>query len=426
LRRPSAPSSNLWQHTGGEPIGAAALEGDAVADVIIIGGGFTGCSAALHLAQSGASVVLLEAGAVGDGGSGRNVGLVNAGLWLEPEKVEAILGPSNGGRLNDILAGGPDLVFSLIESHGIACEAVRAGTLHCAHSRAGLANLRERLRQYQARRWPVRLLTAEETRAKTGTPVFHGALLDTRAGTIQPLAYARGLARAAIEAGARLHERSAVRTVAYEAGLWRALTTTATVTARALLLATNAYHRPLTGLAAPCYTAIDYFQVATAPFTDAQPAKILPEGQGCWDTATVMSSFRRDRAGRLILGGMGSLGRSGRAANLAWARRKLALLFPEAASSTFEHGWHGRISMTADHIPKVLRLGPGAVSIYGYSGRGIAPGTVFGRAIAAFLASGDESVLPLSLLSGYSEGFTRLKALYYAAGATAFHLVDAR
>lgn len=418
--------SNLWRHTAGAPLDAAPLAGEVAADAVIIGGGFTGCSAALHLTGAGARVVLLEAGAIGDGGSGRNVGLVNAGLWLEPEKVEAALGVAVGARLNALLAAGPDLVFSLIEKHGMECEAVRAGTLHCAHSPSGLANLRERLRQYQARGWPVRLLSEAETRAKTGTEVFHGALLDSRAGTIQPLGYARGLARAAMAAGASIHEQTPATAIAWESGRWHVTTSNGRITADALLLATNAYHAPLPGAKAPCYMPLYWFQFATAPLDEALRERILPERQGCWDTAKVMSSFRLDAAGRLIVGAVGSLDGVGLRIHRAWARRKLSALFPEAASAPFEHGWHGRIAMTADHIPKIVRLGPRAIGIHGYSGRGIAPGTVFGKAAADFLLSGAESKLPLPALDRYGERLTEARSICNHLGILTFHVMDGR
>jgi glycine/D-amino acid oxidase-like deaminating enzyme len=417
---------NLWHDTAGPALALAPPDGDASADVVIIGGGFTGCSAALHLAEAGASVVLLEAEEIGFGASGRNVGLVNAGLWLPPDSIESDLGSEAGGRLNAVLAAGPDLVFQLIERHAIACEAMRVGTLHCAHSAGGLANLRERLLQYQARGWPVRLLSAEETRAKIGNGQFPGALHDARAGTIQPLAYARGLARTAIVAGARLHENSPALRVDYEGDAWHVVTSAGRVTANALLLATGAYHIAAAGTPAPRYTPVHYFQFATTPLSQALRKKILPEGQGCWDTATVMSSFRLDGAGRLLLGAVGSLESAGRALHRGWARRKLAALFPESAGQPFAGAWHGRIAMTADHIPKILRVGPRAIGIHGYSGRGIAPGTVFGKAAAAFLAGDDESALPLPLLDGYSEKLTCAKAVYYEAGAAAFHFIDSR
>jgi glycine/D-amino acid oxidase-like deaminating enzyme len=418
--------SNLWAKTAGTELGLSPLADDASADVVVIGGGFTGCTAALHLAEAGASVVLLEAETIGHGASGRNVGLVNAGLWLPPDTVETTLGAEVGARLNAVLADGPDLVYALAEKHGIACEAVRSGTLHCAHSKGGLDGLKERLRQSQARGWPVRLLSAEETAAKTGTGLYHGALLDTRAGTIQPLAYARGLARAAIAAGARLHEKTAALRIAHDGGRWRVTTPGGAVTAGALLLATGAYHMAAKGAPRPRYTPMNYFQFATVPLPAAALAEILPERQGCWDTGLVMSSFRLDAAGRLLIGAGGSLAGPARAVNREWARRKLAKLFPRVAALPFREGWWGRIEMTSDHTPKIVAFGPRAIAIHGYSGRGIAPGTVFGKAAASYLTSGDESALPLPLLGGYSEMLTSLKAAYFETGACAYHLVDSQ
>ncbi|HKJ60501.1 MAG TPA: FAD-dependent oxidoreductase, partial [Hyphomicrobiales bacterium] len=199
---------NLWQETAEEQARYAPLEGDVATDLVIIGGGFTGCSAALHAAGEGAAVRLIEAETIGYGGSGRNVGLVNAGLWMPPEEVVATIGKAAGDRLNTLLAGAPDLVFSLIGQHGIACKAKRAGTLHCAHSPAGFRNLQDRYRQQKALNAPVSLLDAEKTAERTGSPAFYGSLHDARAGTIQPLDYCRGLARAAVEAGAFLNEHS--------------------------------------------------------------------------------------------------------------------------------------------------------------------------------------------------------------------------
>lgn len=420
------PNGNLWRETAGQPLDAAPLTGDAEADVAIIGGGFTGCSAALHLAEAGQSVRLLEAETIGHGGSGRNVGLVNAGLWLEPEKVQAALGPALGRPLNEALAAGPDLVFGLIERFGIDCEAVRNGTLHCAHSPKAVEGLRERLRQFLDQGAPADLLDAAATAEKTGTDVFHGALWDRRAGTIQPLAYCRGLARAALSQGAVIHEVSPVLRIAREGGFWQVETAEGRVRAGALLMAVNAYGQPVAGVAEPAYVPLHYFQIATRPLSDNLRRTILPEFQGCWDTATVMSSFRLDAAGRLLVGAVGSLESAGGALHRSWARRKIAALFPALAEIDLEHAWFGRLSMTGDHLPKIVKLGERALSIFGYSGRGISPGTVFGRAAANYLMTGDEGVLPGGLLTGYRERMVGAKQAYYELGAALTHAVDSR
>lgn len=417
---------NLWTHTTVEGTGASELTADIAADVLIIGGGFTGCSAALHLAESGVDVCLLEARTVGHGGSGRNVGLVNAGLWLEPESVERILGPRAGARLNDALASGPAKVFSLIDGHQICCDATRSGTLHCAHSKGGLANLEERLRQYTARGWDVEFLDYRETTDKTGTTRYLASLWDRRAGTVQPLAYARGLARAAIACGAELFEMSPVNALEYRSGRWTATTPGGSVCAEAVLLATNAYHQGLRHAAEPGYIPVNYFQMATAPLPRGIMDSILPGRQGAWDTMQVMSSFRLDAERRLVLGAVGSLDGFGRAVHSAWARRRLDAIYPGLAGCDFEYAWSGRIAMTSDHVPRVLEFGERALSVYGYSGRGIAPGTVFGASVAAYLLSGDADELPLEPVEVHREVLSSLKQFGYELGATAFHMADSR
>src|SRR5690606_7013225 len=203
-------SHGLWEKTAPPAPATAALAGERKAEVAVVGGGYTGLSAALHLADAGVGVVLLEAAEIGFGGAGRNVGLVNAGMWVKPDILVATLGPAKGEPLLELLGDGPRRVFELIEKHGIACEATRNGTLHCAVGKAGLKELEEREAQWQRRGAPVELLSAAEAAAKIGTAAYAGALLDHRAGTVQPLAYARGLARAALAAGATIHTGSPV------------------------------------------------------------------------------------------------------------------------------------------------------------------------------------------------------------------------
>lgn len=419
--------TNLWDASAAEDFAARPLDAAVQADLAVVGGGYTGLSAALHAAEAGARVVLLEAGRIGAGGSGRNVGLVNAGLWLPPEDVAAALGPEEGAALNAALAAGPAEVFGLIERHGIACEPVRAGTLHCAHAPGAMADLRRRHAQAAAAGAPVALLDAAEAQARTGSPAVHGALHDARAGTIQPLAYARGLARAAQGAGAHLHEDSQVTETEYENGVWRLRTGQGgAVTARRLLMATNAYHRAPRGTDLPRTATLHFFQLATAPLPPGELAGVLPGGEGAWDTGTVMTSFRRDAAGRVILGGMGRPEGLARTFHHGWARRKLGQLFPSLAGVRFEHAWSGRIAVTGDHLPKVLRLGRGGLAVFGYSGRGIAPGTVLGRAAAEALVEDREAALPIAARDAYDDPAPRLRSAIYEAGALAWHGAAAR
>ena len=413
----------LWQVSRSEQVETTLFDADASADLAVIGGGYTGCAAALEAARRGASVCLLEANTIGHGGSGRNVGLVNAGLWLPPETVLGHLGEHAGLRLLTALAAAPSRVFGLIEREGIDCDATRAGTLHLAHSPVGLRDLRGRYRQGTALGAPLQLLDAAETARRTGSTRFHGALFDPRAGTIQPLSYCLGLARAAQRAGATLHEHSPVTAIARDGDSWVITANGQTLRAKALLLATNAYHLTIDAPLTPQFVTVHYSQFATEPLTPAQRESILPGGEGCWDTALVMSSFRLDRAGRLLVGGIGNATGPGGSIHAAWARRKLHQLFPALGAVPFEHAWSGRIAMTSDHIPKILTLGPSAYAAFGYSGRGIGPGTLFGTEIAVSLLEDRPDILPLAPVSEHHERLTPLRSAYYEIGATLSHAV---
>lgn len=423
---PAPPTDNLWETTCREHVAAPRLVGEATADLVVVGAGFTGTAAALEAAESGARVCLLEADGIGHGGSGRNVGLVNAGLWLMPETIVGTLGPTEGERLLTQLDTAPERVFDLIERHGIECEPVRNGTLHCAHSAAGLRDLEERFRQQLARGAPVTLLDGDEIARRTGSSRFRSALHDARAGTVQPLALCRGLARAAAQAGASLHAHSPVRRLAHRGDTWVVETDKGKITAQSLLLATNAYHRLVHGLPAPHTVPVHFLQAATAPLGDGERAAILPGGEGCWDTALVMSSFRVDQAGRLIVGGMGNLGGAGGRVHADWVRRKLRQLFPGLGHRKLEQVCCGKIAMTGDHIPKIVRLGARAYSCFGYSGRGIGPGITFGTLAAQALLRDDETRLPVTPVGGHREAFSAVREGYYETGTILVHAASAR
>ncbi|TPW28949.1 NAD(P)/FAD-dependent oxidoreductase [Pararhizobium mangrovi] len=423
---PKTEFSVLWRASSQERAAYPALGDDLVVDIAIVGGGFTGSAAALEAARSGASVCLLEAETIGHGGSGRNVGLVNAGLWLPPDAVIHEMGEEAGTRLVAALGEGPQTVFSSIEREGIECEATRRGTLHLAHSKAGLEDLEERFRQGNRFGVPLELLDRDETARRTGTQAFEGALFDPRAGTIQPLAYCRGLARAAAAHGAHVFEHSPVASAAREGDTWLIEANGRRVRAGYLLMATNAYHSGLAASFRPTFVRLNYCQFATRPIPAELRAAILPGGEGCWDTAMVMSSLRLDDAGRLIVGGVGSFEGAGRAVHERWARRKVAHLFPALKDIAFEHGWSGAIAMTGDHIPKIVAFDRNAYASFGYSGRGIAPGTVFGTAAAKALLNGTPEALPMAPVETYRERYTAARSGYYAFGAAFVHAVSAR
>lgn len=422
-----ARSHGLWEQTAPATPVSGALSGDLRADVVVIGAGYTGLSTALHLAEGGARVVLLEAVEAGFGGAGRNVGLVNAGMWVMPEALCDVLGAGHGNRLIDFLGDGPRQVFDLVARHGIACEAVHQGTLHLAVGQGGLVEIRERARQWQARGAPVEVLSAVETARRVGSAAYAGALLDRRAGTIQPLAYARGLARVAVAAGVRLFTGTPVAAVERAGTGWAAVTPRGRVVADWVVLGTDAYTGALFPEIRTQQVHLPYFNCATEPLSADLRAKILPGLEGCWDTREVLSSFRFDQAGRLVFGSVGALRRGGAAVHRAWALRAMRQLWPELAGVRIAAEWWGQIGMTADNLPRFHRLADRVVTVCGYNGRGIAPGTVFGKALAALVSGAmAEGDLPLPVTAPVAVSALPLREAYYEYGAQIAHLAGAR
>jgi glycine/D-amino acid oxidase-like deaminating enzyme len=417
-------SHGLWEMTAPAAPATQPLNGTHKADVVIIGGGYTGISAALHLAEAGQRAVVLEAHEIGFGGAGRNVGLVNAGMWVMPDTLVETLGSERGEALLTLLGEGPRKVFEIIAKHQIACEAVDRGTLHCGVGTAGLKELESRAEQWQRRGASVELLDRGATAQKVGSEAYVGALLDRRAGTIQPLAYVRGLAKAAIAAGAVIFTGSSARSCEKRGTGFFVSTEKGTVEASHVIVATDAYGDGEWAAFRREQMALPYFNLATRPLSPEMQASILPERQGAWDTKSILSSFRFDAAGRLVFGSVGALRAGGQTVHRAWAKRAMKKLFPGIGPIEFEAEWYGRIGMTTDNLPRFHRLAPNMVTICGYNGRGIAPGTVFGRCLADLTLGrmrDEECALPLS--EPETIAFRPLREATLELGATLAHAV---
>ncbi len=420
-------SHGLWEKTAPPAPVTSSLDGSVSADVVVIGGGYTGLSASLHLAKAGAKVVLLEAKEVGFGGAGRNVGLINAGMWVMPNDLPGVLGPVYGERLLDLLGNAPKLVMELIEKHSIACELERNGTLHVAVGPDGLKEVQDRHSQWAARGAAVTLLDAAETTRRVGSDAYTGALLDMRAGTLQPLAYARGLAHAVVAAGVRLHTSSPVIAAEKNGSRWTVRTDKGDVTADWVVVSTDAYSIGPWQQVRNEQVHLPYFNFATTPLSDNLRKSILGGREGVWDTKEILSSYRMDKAGRLVFGSVGALRNTGLSVHKAWAKRSLRKLFPQIGDVEFECEWYGKIGMTDNALPRFHKFAPNVVGFSGYNGRGIAPGTVFGRTLAQhILGHLSEADLPLPMTAPLEPRFRAVKELWYEAGAQVAHFADAR
>ncbi len=420
-------SHGLWEKTAPSAPATSHLQGNVTADVVVVGGGYTGLSSSLHLAEAGSRVVLLEAKEIGFGGAGRNVGLINAGMWVMPDDLPGVLGPVYGERLLDLLGNAPKLVMDLIDRHGIACELERKGTLHVAVGADGRKEIEDRAKQWGARGAPVAVLDAAETARRVGSDAYTGALLDMRAGTLQPLAYARGLARAAVKAGVEIHTSSPVIATERNGERWTVKTASGQVTADWIIVATDAYSTGPWEQVRNEQVHLPYFNLATTPLSDNLRKSILAGREGVWDTKEILSSYRMDQAGRLVFGSVGALRNSGLAIHKAWARRSLKKLFPQIGDVEFECEWYGKIGMTDNALPRFHKFAPNVIGFSGYNGRGIAPGSVFGRTLAQhILGQLTESDLPLPLTPLAEPSFRAVKELWYEAGAQVAHFADAR
>ena len=364
----------------------SGLDGDKRADVCVIGGGYTGLSCALHLAERGYRPLLLEARRIGNGASGRNGGQLGSGHRRDQSTLERELGQDRARLLWSLAEEAKALVRTRIARHGIACD-LKPGIAIAAH-RPRHARALAREAQHLRNRYgydEIDVLDRAALRAEVAAEGFHGGLLDRGAGHLHPLDYARGLAQAAAEAGVDIREGSPVTGLAsgtpctVEAG-------SHTVTADAVVLACNGYLDALDPGMGGRMMPINNFILATERLGEARARALIPRDIAVVDTRFVVDYFRLSADGRLLFGGGESAGRRMTADPGPFVRRYMLRIFPQLADVRIDHAWGGTLAITRSRMPGIGRLEGGLYYAQGYSGHGVALATLGGALVAEAIA----------------------------------------
>lgn len=384
---PSVHPASWYAATAGAPPAFPTLHADTRADVVVVGGGFTGLSAALHLAQAGMDVVLLEAGRVGSGASGRNGGQIHTGQRRDQDYLEAHVGRADARKLWDLAEEAKTVLRQLIATHGIACD-LADGLIHAdhkpgyvAHGHAYARRLRDAYGYEQ-----IRPLSRDEVRALVGSQAYHGGTLDTGAGHLHPLKLAFGLARAAEAAGARIFEHSRAVAVAEDAHGVRVTTAEGhTVRADRLLECGNGLMDGLDRRVDTHVMPINNYIAVTEPLGE-RARSLIRNGAAVADSRFVVNYFRLTPDDRLLFGGGESYRKALRENVPAFVRPFILRIFPQLADVRIDYGWGGTLGITMSRNPFVRRLSERVLVAAGYSGQGVLLAPLFGRILAEAVA----------------------------------------
>jgi glycine/D-amino acid oxidase-like deaminating enzyme len=375
---------SLWAAVTPQGPDLPELIGTQQADVIVIGAGFTGLSTALHLREAGIDVTVVEAAEPGWGASGRNNGQVIPTLSRpDPEDIVAKHG-AVGERFVGLLRDSASTLFAVARRYNIEAEQEQAGWVQPVHSPGRIKIAERRVRQWSKFGAPVELLSRDEVRDMTGSDAWYGGFWNRTGGHVNPLALARGLARAALGLGARIYARSPVENFERRNDRWIVRTAKGEISGRALVVATNAYSGEFSKSLVPDIATevmpVLSWQMSTQPLSDNVRKTIIPGRQAISDTHGELYFARYDARNRLITGGA-VIGPGNKVERIkARVTERLQRLWPQIGEVTFDHVWNGYVGMTTDFLPRVHRLGPNA---YGWTGCN-------GRAVALTIALGDQ------------------------------------
>jgi glycine/D-amino acid oxidase-like deaminating enzyme len=375
------------------------LAGSAQADVIVIGGGFTGLSTALHLRESGVDVAIVEAMEPGWGASGRNNGQVIPTLSRpDPEDIIARHGAA-GERFVALLRDSASTLFDLARRYQIQAEQEQTGWVQPVHSPGRIGIAERRVRQWSKFGASVQLLSRDETRAMLGSDAWFGGFWNRSGGHINPLALSRGLARVVLESGGRIYARSPATLFERQNDRWVVRTAQGQISGRALILATNAYTGEFSKSLAPGIARevmpVLSWQMATQPLSENARKTIIPGRQAMSDTHGELYFARYDARDRLVTGGavIGPVNKAGKMKSMVAARLKR--LWPQIGQVSFDHVWNGYVGMTTDFLPRIHRLGPDAYGWTGCNGRAVALSIALGNEFSKAVRGHPESDLAL-------------------------------
>jgi glycine/D-amino acid oxidase-like deaminating enzyme len=362
------------------------LTGAEQADVIVIGGGFTGLSTALHLREAGVDVAIVEAMEPGWGASGRNNGQVIPTLSrVDPEEIVARHGAA-GERFVAMLRDSASALFDVTRRYELNAEQEQAGWVQPVHSPGRIKIAERRVRQWGNVGAPVELLSREQARDMLGSEAWYGGFWNRSGGHINPLALARELARAVVKAGGRIYARSPVQNFERRGDRWIAKTAKGEISGRALVVATNAYSGEFSASLVPGIARevvpILSWQMSTQPLSDNIRKTIIPERQAMSDTHGELYFARYDARNRLITGGA-VIGPGDKAERLkSRVTERLQRLWPQIGEVKFDYVWNGYVGMTTDFLPRIHRLGPDAYGWTGCNGRAVALTIPLGNELA--------------------------------------------
>lgn len=355
-----------------------AVPGNERADVCIVGGGYTGLSAALHLAESGARVILLEAERIGFGASGRNGGQIHSGHRKSQADLEAWLGQQHARDLWQLAEEGKATVRGLIERHEIECD-LKNGLVNAAHNEEALKMLADDTAHLNASYDynDVRMMDAAEIASLLSTGIYPGGQFDAGGGHLHPLGYARGLATAAERAGVQIFEHSHALHV--EDG--KVTCAQGTVTADHILLACDAFTASVAPQLAPYIAHVESFIVATAPLGEFLSRRLIPSDVAVADTRHVLDYYRKSADGRLLFAGRESYFSVPKDI-AAIVRPRMVKVFPMLRDQPIEYAWSGTVGITRTRMPHFGRISERVLFAHGYSGHGVALATLGGKLLA--------------------------------------------